>query len=170
MERLTLAIDTSTLVLIQDTREQRGWQELFDNPCCVATLSVGDYSVAGLEHLVAIERKSLPDLLGSLTHDRQRFERELAKARAYQRFFILIEADPGDVLHGRFGRYGSNCNPKSIWESIAAFSVRYAPFIFAGSKHTAARLCESLLLKFAREQYRTVERIEQAHRQLREAS
>ncbi len=158
------------LTLIQDTREQRGYSELFETPCIVDTLSVGDYSIAGLEHLIATERKSLPDLLGSLTHDRERFERELAKARAYQRFYVIVEATAYDILHGRFGKYGSGCNAKAIWETVAAFSIRYAPFLFVGDRVTGARLTESLLLKYARECYKTCERMERASGELARAS
>ena len=156
-------------IIIQDTREQWGWQELFEAPCIVDTLSVGDYSIAGLTHLVAVERKSLYDLLGSLTKGRDRFERELAKARAYQRFYVIIAAGALDVLHGRFGKFGSKVNPKSIWETCATFSNRYAPFIFDGERLTSARLCESLLLKFAREYYKTIERMERASKEIRKA-
>jgi DNA excision repair protein ERCC-4 len=162
-------VNMPELTIIQDTLEQAGWKDLFESPCIVATLTVGDYSVKGMGTLIAIERKSLPDLLQSLTRERDRFERELLKARGYHRFYILIEANAPDVLAGRFGQYGSKVNAKSIWESIAAFSNRYAPFVFAGDRRTAARLCESLLLKAAREQYRTVEAIEKANKRLRKA-
>ena len=43
----------------------------------VATLPTGDYSVRGLEHIVVIERKSLPDLLAVIGRDRRRFDREV---------------------------------------------------------------------------------------------
>ena len=154
--------EANNVVIIQDTREQTGWGDLFDAPCITDTLAVGDYSIAGLQHLVAVERKSLPDLLQSLTHERARFERELAKARAYQRFYVIIEASAPDILQGRYGKFGANVNPKAIWESVATFSNRYAPFVFGGDRLTSARLCESLLLKFAREYYRTIERMEKA--------
>ena len=155
------------ILLTQDTREQLGYQELFETPCVIDTLNVGDYSVAGLQNLVAIERKSLGDLLGSLTRGRERFEKELAKARSFQRFYVVVEASAPDVLAGNYGRYGSQCNPKSIWESVCAFSVRYAPFIFAGDRKTGARLTESLLCKFAREHIVAVENMQRASRKLK---
>ncbi len=155
------------IVLIQDTREQLGWMNLFESRCIDGTLAVGDYSVLGLETQVGVERKSLPDLIGSLTKGRERFERELTKARGYQRFFVLIEGDARDILSGNYGR--SQANPKSIWESIAALSVRFCPFIFAGDRGTAARMCESLLLKFCRENYRNIEKMEKAQRALAKA-
>jgi len=147
------------IILVQDTREQRGWKELFESPCIVNTMAVGDYTVKGMEHLVAVERKSKEDLVQSITHERQRFEAELAKSRAYQFFAVVVEAPLQDILTGNFR---GEANPKSVFESVCCFSVRYAPFFFAGDRETGARLCESLLLKFAREYYRTIERFEKA--------
>jgi len=45
--------------IIQDTREQKGWDFSSYN-CSVVTgsLMTGDYTLQGLENLVAIERKS----------------------------------------------------------------------------------------------------------------
>ena len=48
-------------VIIIDTREQIPW-EFRDLPTEPGTLDTGDYSVSGLEHLIAVERKSLDDL------------------------------------------------------------------------------------------------------------
>jgi len=42
-------------VIVQDTREQRGYSELFRSSCIIGTLPVGDYSVAGLEDRIAVE-------------------------------------------------------------------------------------------------------------------
>lgn len=153
------------VILIQDTREQLGYSDLFEAPCVVEALAVGDYSVVGMTHLVAVERKSLTDLLQSLTHERDRFERELSRARALQRFYVMIEANAADVLAGRFGER-SQANPRSVWESICCFSVRYCPFIFAGDRMTGARLTESLLQKFVREHYVTINRMETALRDI----
>ncbi len=156
------------IILIQDSRERLGYTDLFESRCVVDTLAVGDYSIAGLTQLIAVERKSLADLLMSLTHERDRFERELARARALQRFYVIVEADARDVLAGRFGPR-SQANPKAIWETIACFSVRYAPFLFCGDRRAGARLTESLLLKFAREYRVTVEKLDRASREIQRA-
>jgi len=152
-------------VLIQDTREQRGYGELFESEYVVDTLSCGDYSVVGLQHLVSVERKTLQDLLQSLTRGRERFEAELARSRAFQRFYVVVEASAPDVLQGRFeGK--SQANPRAIWESICCFSVRYWPFLFCGNRWAGAQLTQSLLLKFAHERYRDIERLEKATREV----
>ena len=49
------------VVAIQDTREQLPL-DLHPLRVEVGTLATGDYSVLGLEHVVAVERKGLSDL------------------------------------------------------------------------------------------------------------
>ena len=46
-------------------------------------MSVGDYSVKFLTEHIRIERKSLPDLISSLTQGRDRFQREMTLIRAF---------------------------------------------------------------------------------------
>ena len=65
-------------IVLIDRREQHAWR--FENlPSELGTLDTGDYSVRGLEHLVAVERKTLDDLLGCCGRERDRFKRELAR-------------------------------------------------------------------------------------------
>jgi DNA excision repair protein ERCC-4 len=151
-------------VLVQDSREQAGYGPLFDSPYVVEGLPTGDYSVAGLQDRIAIERKSISDLVSSLTHGRERFERELARARPYHYFAVVIEGSAGTILRGEYDR--SLANPKAVWESVCAFSVRYCPFVFLGDRETAARWTESVLLKFAREHLKAVESMTKATEQL----
>lgn len=70
-------------VIVTDTREQKplAFPHLTRER---GTLATGDYSVKGLEHRLAVERKSMADMVGSLTHDRTRFMAELQRMRAYE--------------------------------------------------------------------------------------
>ena len=96
------------------------------------SLPTGDYSLAGLTDLVAVERKSLPDLVACLSHERERFERELVRARGLDAFAVVIEATFEDLAHGR---YRSKLNPHSACQSVLSFSARLGiPFLFAGSR------------------------------------
>ncbi len=70
------------VVAIVDTREQLPLG-LTPLQSVEGTLTTGDYSVAGLKHVVAIERKSLPDLLGCIGQQRDRFDREVQRLLAY---------------------------------------------------------------------------------------
>ena len=77
--------------ILVDGREQRAWQ--FENlPSKIASLTTGDYSLAGLQHCVAVERKSLDDLLSCIGIRRDRFKRELARLRGFRFRALVIEA------------------------------------------------------------------------------
>ena len=133
--------------ILIDTREQLPYR--FETPSEMGTLPVGDYSIVGLENHIAIERKELNDLIGCLTTDRARFERELFKAKALEYFALVIEASLSDLINGR---YRSDMTPKSAIQSLLAFSIRYRlPIFFCESREYAQRVTESLLLKYARE-------------------
>ena len=66
-------------------------------------LDTGDYSLAGLADRVAVERKSLPDLVACLSQGRERFERELQRAAALDAFAVVVEASWADLAGGRAG-------------------------------------------------------------------
>ena len=130
-----------------DTREQQPYE--FENPSEMGTLSIGDYSLRGAEHLIAVERKELNDLIGCLTTDRERFEKELYKGRALDYFALVIEASLADLVNGH---YRSEMNPKSAIQSLLAFSIRYRlPIWFCENRKYGQRMTESLLLKSVRE-------------------
>ena len=102
-----------------------------------------------LENLVAIERKTLDDLVGCLTRNRERFERELHRGRALEYFALVIEASLSDILRGR---YRSQMTPQSAMQSLLVFSVRYRlPIFFTENRVHGQRTTESLLLKYAQE-------------------
>jgi ERCC4-type nuclease len=139
--------DNELMRIVIDTREQRPYE--FDTPSAVATVPVGDYSICGLENHIAIERKELNDLIGCLTSDRDRFERELHRGRALDYFALVIEASLSDLANGN---YRSKMVPKAAVQSLLAFSIRYRlPIFFCENRKYGARVTESLLLKYARE-------------------
>ncbi len=135
-------------VIIVDTREQDPLS--FTLPTERGGLVTGDYSIKGLERYLAIERKSIDDLTGSLQgQNRERFERELSRGRGLEYFALVIEADLAEIAGGQ---YRSQMNPKAVIQSLMAFSVRYnLPVFFCPGREYAARVVESLLLKYVRE-------------------
>jgi len=135
-----------------DTREQRPYQfEKYDVEAIRHTLKTGDYSLAGYEDRVAFERKSLDDLIGCLTTGRDRFERELARAKKGLDFFaVVVEGSMDDVARGK---YRSDMNPHAALQSIIAFQVRHgSSFVWAGSRANAEYMIYWMLEKFKREQ------------------
>ena len=68
------------------------------------TLTTGDYSVSGLEDVIAVERKSLPDLVACVGRERERFDREVQRLQAYPVRAIVIESTWGWANGGERSR------------------------------------------------------------------
>src|SRR5947208_2756420 len=56
------------------------------------SMPTGDYTVVGLQHVVAIERKSAEDMLACIGRERERFDREIQRLLAYPVRAIVVEA------------------------------------------------------------------------------
>lgn len=141
-----------TIEIIIDTREQLPYDfklpKLEGITTVVGTLSEGDYSAAGFEGRVSVERKSINDMVGCLTSGRERFERELERLKGYEFSAVVIEASHHDF---RDHRYTSKMTPHSALQSIYAMMVRHKiPFIFAGDRNGGQYATASLLRHFCR--------------------
>lgn len=124
--------------IIIDSREQAPFAFLSTKHSGVTiergALDTGDYSLAGLTDRVAVERKSLPDLVGCLGRERDRFERELQRAAALDAFAVVVEASWVDLAGGN---YRSKLSPHAACQSVLAFTARYhVPFLFTAAGHT----------------------------------
>lgn len=128
----------SPFTVIVDTREQLGYtfesvradrgadplQRPISIPYVRRFLPQGDYSIVGYETAVAIERKSLADLFGTLSRGRRRFEAELARLHSDCRFAaIVVEAEWSEILSGPADF--SKLNPKTVFRSVLAWQQRY---------------------------------------------
>lgn len=135
--------------VIVDTREQRPFtfeHERYDVQIQPGTLSIGDYSLRGLEDKVAVERKSLPDLVQCLSRERSRFEKELQRGAALDAFAVVVEASWADLAGGNFR---SQLNPHAACQSILSFMSRYrVPFLFAGSRAAAEYVAWGFLRQY----------------------
>ena len=136
--------------ILIDTREQTPYR--FDPPrynvsTASAALPAGDYSLPGFEARVAVERKTLEDLVACLKgKNRERFERELARGRPYDLFVVVVEASMADVAQGR---YRSDMKPHAVLQSLFAFQVRYGvAFLWAGDRAGGEYATHSLLAKY----------------------
>lgn len=98
--------------IICDTREQRPFS--FDPTKFTVTrgtLATGDYSIAGLETVVTVERKSLGDLVSTLIHDWLRARKEFIRMSGFEVAAIVVEADMSDIIAKR---YESDASPSSV--------------------------------------------------------
>ena len=146
----------SALTIIEDTREQAPL-DFSAFPFVEverATLRSGDYSVKGWESRFAVERKSLADLVGTITHGHERFERELERLASFQYAAVVVEAPEMDL---RTGKYRSQLLPRAAVGMITAFEVRYRiPFHFCGTRAMAAQRIYELAYYFQREMLKDV--------------
>jgi ERCC4-type nuclease len=137
--------------IIRDSREKKGkgWQFRSSANCDgveVAKLDTGDYSIKGCEHLIMIERKTITDLWGSLIQGRERFTREMERAKYIPHRYLIIEATLSDIMKGI--RY-SKVKPQTILASLVSLEVKYGIHVIFTSKTTgiAQRYVRSLLDK-----------------------
>ena len=151
--------------IIVDSREQTPFTFHHDKYAEVevvqGSLDTGDYSLVGLQDKVAVERKSLPDLVACLGRERERFERELQRAAALDAFAVVVEASWQDLATGS---YRSQINPHSACQSVLAFSCRYrVPFLFAGSRAGAEYCCWGFLRQYLESAQKRYSAIVKAH-------
>jgi len=140
--------DAAPVTIIVDTREQEpyGFNPRLVTPVRRA-LPAGDYSVAGLEQTVAVERKTLDDFVGTVMRARGRFYRELRRLSSYARACVVVEADLADVLAGR---YRSDAHPHSVLGSALTVAVDFGvPVFFCSNRQVACRFVEGYLLRAA---------------------
>lgn len=145
------------LNILIDTREQTPWT-FKDHETERATLATGDYSLKGFTDLIAIERKSLPDLVSCVTSGRDRFKAELQRMRSYRCKAVIVESTLKAIVEHQ---YRSKTLPRAVLGSLASWQTRYGiPIIFAGDDTQAALYCEAMLRTFVnqlREYLKTVE-------------
>lgn len=134
-----LAVCPFTVVV--DTREQLPYDfsgmtsqtgDALVVPVLVRGLPSGDYSIdgGGMENRIAIERKSLDDLYGSVTWGRVRFEAEIARLNdlaAGGFTAVVIEATWPEITAPAEHRPGwiNRTDPRSVEGTIVAWSIRY---------------------------------------------
>jgi len=133
--------------IVVDSREQRPF--LFSG-AVRRKLDAGDYSVVGLEDKVAVERKTLQDLFGTVGGGRARFERELLRLAEYEYAAIVIEADLHEIAAGPPPH--SRMSPKSVIASLIAWSMRHDVHVwFASDRAHAQALTYRILERFWRD-------------------
>lgn len=162
MEKPKIAQKPNMRVVV-DTREQKPYR--FERYPGIAvecgTLAIGDYSLTGLTDKVAVERKELADLITCLGRERERFERELAKAAAMEAFAVVIEADWKDLASGN---YKSQLKPHAACQSVMAFVGRYRiPFLFSGTRLAAEYMTHGFLLQYLQGARKRLKAILMAH-------
>ncbi len=137
--------------IIIDSREQDPLR-FATLPSEEGSLYTGDYSIKGLEHIFAVERKSIPDLVAcccnkSGTENRARFERELTRMRGFRFAVVVVVGTVEDIKNHN---YRSKTNPNSVMGSLYRWTTYYNLNIrFIPTREKAARLIEKWAEYFA---------------------
>jgi ERCC4-type nuclease len=133
------------VTIVIDTREQEGYS--FDPRLATTVrraLPAGDYSVTGLENIVAVERKSLDDFVSTLIHSRARFRKELRKLAEYRAACVVVEAGLLEVL---LHRYRGDAHPNAVVGSALSIILDFrVPVFFCSSRQAACHFVQAYLL------------------------
>lgn len=143
-------IEHQNLVVICDSREQKPL-DVAPLRCQRGSLTTGDYSIKGMENLVAIERKSLPDLLGCIGQQRERFEREIQRLLSYPHRGIIVESSWEQIEAGSF--YNSRVHPNAVIGSLLSWQARGIPIMMLDSHERAGKFLARYLFSIARHRY-----------------
>ena len=147
--------------IVYDTREQRPWtfqgiqagkgsRKLLSIQLVRKCLRAGDYSIAGFESRVCIERKSVADAVSTIIRGRERFRRELQRMADYESSHVIVEGDLSNILKQMPELTRA---PKSaLFRSIASFSIEFPKthWHFMPNRTVAERFAFRLLSKFYR--------------------
>jgi len=138
------------IVAVIDTREQLPL-DLSPLKSIRGTLATGDYSAQGLEHVLSLERKSLPDLLSCMGQGRERFEREIDRLVAYPVRAVFVEATWYDL---RAAEWRNQITSVQARGTVLGWIARGVPFVFCGDHQTAGEEVARLIAITARRRWK----------------
>lgn len=121
-------------------------QETFSVSC--THLETGDYSIAGHEVTgFTVERKSLDDLVKTVTTDHSRFAAELKRLKTYKFAAILIEAGLDEITEQKYS--SKNIKFEQVIGNVVSIIIEWRiPLIFASDRQNAIYILEKLILKY----------------------
>ena len=146
-ERGGTQLKTPKPVLLIDTREQdpfefsrfRGWFEGIEK----RALKLGDYSIAGLEEVCAVERKGLSDLVQSFSSNRPAFVERLRAISCLPHRLLVITASLSQI---KSPYPHCQVNPNRVVQSlVAALAGLGIPFLCTDTHELGEELVASYL-------------------------
>ncbi|HUE70998.1 MAG TPA: ERCC4 domain-containing protein [Pirellulaceae bacterium] len=138
------------LTAVIDTREQLPL-DLAPLRIERSTLTTGDYSVKGLEHVIAIERKSLEDLLGCVGQERSRFDREVERLLAFPVRCLVIESGWQALERGE---WRSKVTSSAAIGSVLGWIAAGLPVVMCYTHERAGKYVSRILYTAARRRWR----------------
>lgn len=124
-------------------------------PTITRKLDTGDYSCQlgdrTFERDIVVERKrNLDEICGNFTAERERFEREFLRAKAYHtKVYLVVEnATWTDVF---LGNYRSKTSPKSLVGSLLSWMVRYNITVLFCKPEETAKIIYGIFYYYVKE-------------------
>lgn len=141
-------------VVVQDSRESAPWtfsglQSDSDRgyrplliPLERKGLATGDYSISGLEHRIAIERKSVEDVVGTIAGRRKQFEAEHERMKtivdAGGFAAVVVESDLSAFLTSPPIWSNMRAPAKTVYRTYLSWSIKYGVhWHWAGNRRLA---------------------------------
>jgi DNA excision repair protein ERCC-4 len=162
--KLPASLKPEKVVAICDTREQQPWV-LAPLRTIGGTLDTGDYSIQGLEHVVRVERKSLPDLVACIGRERERFDREVQRLLAYPVRLLIVEATWSQIEGHEPAnpQWRGPITSTQVIGSLLSWTARGLPIHMAGDHHRAGVHCARVLYSVAKHRYQELRQLVSSH-------
>jgi DNA excision repair protein ERCC-4 len=144
----TIRIPKPTVVI--DSAEHMGFKfERFTNwftGTVHKRLPVGDYTLLGMEEEVAVERKTVPDLVNSIIQDRKDFIGKCERLSGFKKKCLVIE---GSLSSIKTPYEDSQAHPNAVLGSLLAAQERWdIPVYFLDDFLLAEEFVASMLSKY----------------------
>ena len=155
---MTRELKPEQVTAIVDTREQTPL-DLAPLRVEVGTLDTGDYSIRGLEAVVRVERKSLPDLVACCGRERERFEREVARLLAYPVRILVVEAtwEQVEAHCPAMPSWRGQVTSSQVVGSLIGWQAAGLAIHMSGNHERAGRHVGRLLFTVARRRWRELQ-------------
>ena len=139
------------IIVVVDTREQESYSFPTEHFLTQRhALSAGDYSLAGYEHEIAVERKSLDDFVHTIIRERERFRKELEKLALYRHACVVVEASLSELFAHA---YSSGAHPNSVFGAALSIIIDHGiPVYFCSNRQIACRFVQEYLLRCFRKE------------------
>lgn len=128
-------------VVIVDSREQATYSFVrFENWIAGVErrkVAAGDYSVEGMESLLAVERKSLADVIRTAIHERARFFRQCERMAKLRWKAILVEASYEDVKSYYDDDLQTEAHPNAVSGTLDAIEAKFGIPVIYTSRNVA---------------------------------
>lgn len=109
-------------------------------------LKVGDYTILGMEVEIAVERKTVPDLVNSIIQDRKDFIEKCERLSTFRKKCLVIEGTLGAI---KTPYEDSNAHPNAVLGSLVAAQERWnIPIHFLDNLLLAEEFVASMLSKY----------------------